>query len=116
MKLLLDSCMSAATRPALEAAGHDVICAAEWPSDPGDDEILMRAAAEGRVLITLDRDFGELAVAGRARHAGILRIVKMPFREHARAILQVIDAHSAALVAGAIITASAGRLRIRSPE
>jgi hypothetical protein len=46
-----------------------VIWAGEWAEDPGDDEILARAHREGRVLVTLDKDFGELAVVhGQPRH------------------------------------------------
>ena len=41
-------------------AGHDVIWSGDWPSDPGDEEILTRAHAERRVLITLDKDLASL--------------------------------------------------------
>ncbi len=61
MKLLLDTCTWSGARAALEEAGHDVIWAGDWPQDPGDDEILARAEQAGRVLVTLDKDFGELA-------------------------------------------------------
>ena len=43
-------------------AGHDVVWAADWPTVPGDKEILRRAHQEARVLVTLDKDFGELAI------------------------------------------------------
>ncbi|MGD9728658.1 MAG: DUF5615 family PIN-like protein [Nitrospiraceae bacterium] len=45
-------------REALEAAGHDVVWAGAWDIDPGDDDILAQAYREGRVLVTLDKDFG----------------------------------------------------------
>jgi predicted nuclease of predicted toxin-antitoxin system len=63
MKLLLDTCVWGGARPEIEAAGHDVVWAGEWPEDPGDEEILGRAQAEGRILVTLDKDFGQLALA-----------------------------------------------------
>jgi len=37
---------------------YDVVWAGEWPEDPGDEEILERAYLEGRILVTLDKDFG----------------------------------------------------------
>ena len=38
MKILLDTCVAGVlVRPALVEAGHDVIWAGEWPSDPGDE-------------------------------------------------------------------------------
>jgi predicted nuclease of predicted toxin-antitoxin system len=45
----------------LEAAGHDIVwlrVAAPGMSDP---DVLAWAAREGRILLTFDKDFGELA-------------------------------------------------------
>ena len=75
MKVLLDSCICGRGRVELDAAGHDVVWVGDWPQDPGDDEILARAGDEGRILVTLDKDFGELAVLYGERHCGILRLV-----------------------------------------
>ncbi|MGE3817623.1 MAG: DUF5615 family PIN-like protein [Nitrospiraceae bacterium] len=58
MKILLDTCVWGGGREALEAAGHDVVWAGAWDIDPGDDDILAQAYREGRVLVTLDKDFG----------------------------------------------------------
>ena len=46
---------------ALQAAGHDVVW--ERTSAPGtkDEDILAWAARDDRVLLTFDKDFGELA-------------------------------------------------------
>jgi len=60
MKLLLDACVWGGARQELEVAGHDVVWAGEWPTDPGDEEILALAHREGRVLVTLDKDFGDV--------------------------------------------------------
>lgn len=62
MKILLDTCVWGGARKDLEAAGHDVDWAGDWPKDPGDEEILAYAHREGRVLVTLDKDFGEMAI------------------------------------------------------
>ncbi len=53
MRLLLDTCIWGGARAELETAGHDVIWAGAWKEDPGDAEILARAHAESRVLVTL---------------------------------------------------------------
>jgi len=65
MRLLLDACVWGGARAELEAAGHDVVWIGEWNEDPGDEEILARAYREGRILVTLDKDFGELAIVHR---------------------------------------------------
>ncbi len=85
MKILLDSCIWSRARPEIEAAGHDVLWAGDWPEDPGDEQILARAHAEGRVLVTLDKDFGELAIVAGQPHAGIVRLVGLRAVDQARA-------------------------------
>lgn len=115
MNLLLDSCVWGGAVAKLRAAGHDVIWSGDWPADPGDEEILARALAEGRVLVTLDKDFGELAIVRELPHAGILRLVGLSALQQAEATLRVIEGHAADLASGAIITAEQGRLRVRLP-
>lgn len=80
---------------------------------PGDDDILRRAASEGRVLVTLDKDFGTLAVFRNLPHTGIVRIVDVPARRQARVCLDILTRYQAELAAGAIITVGRGRVRIR---
>lgn len=75
MKLLLDTCISPRTRTALTQAGHDVVWTGDWDKDPGDEVILDEAQRESRILVTLDKDFGELAVVFGKPHSGIVRLV-----------------------------------------
>jgi predicted nuclease of predicted toxin-antitoxin system len=75
MRILLDTCVSSDVRDRLRSHGFDVVWSGEWPSDPGDDELLNIALRERRVLITLDKDFGELVVLKRKPHAGVVRLV-----------------------------------------
>jgi predicted nuclease of predicted toxin-antitoxin system len=82
---------------------------------PGDDEILARAHADGRVLVTLDKDFGELAIARAQPHSGIVRLVGLRAGEHGPASAKVLELHGAELQRGAIVTVEPGRLRIRDP-
>ncbi len=112
MKLLLDSCMSGRTRKELEAAGHDARWVGDWTEDPGDAEILARARREGRVLVTLDKGFGKLVVKG-APHSGVVRLTDVTAAEQGRLCLHVLALHSEKLLAGALITASPTRIRIR---
>ena len=116
MRLLLDTCVWRGVAAELEAAGHDVEWCGNWPQDPGDEEILAYARREARILATLDRDFGELAVVRGARHSGILRIVDFSVHQQAIARLQAIARHGSDLAAGGIVTAEPGRLRVRPAE
>jgi len=79
--LLVDSCVWGGARDELRTARHDGVWAGDWPTDPGDDDILAPAHREGRVLVTLDKDFGELAIVRRLPHAGIRRLVSFRARQ-----------------------------------
>jgi predicted nuclease of predicted toxin-antitoxin system len=116
VKLLLDACVWGGARAALTAAGHDVVWAGEWAEDPGDEAILARALQERRVLVTLDKDFGELAIVRGEHHSGIVRIVDFAARDLAGACLQVLALHGADLIAGALVTVEPGRIRVRPPD
>jgi predicted nuclease of predicted toxin-antitoxin system len=116
MRLLLDSCVWGGARSELEAAGHDVVAAAEWERDPGDEQILAQAFRDRRILITLDKDFGELAIVRGSRHSGIVRLVNFSAIRQASVCLEVLRLHGEDLTAGAILTAEPGRLRVRPPD
>lgn len=116
MRLLLDTCVWGKARKELEAAGHDVVWAGDWLKDPGDEEILAQAHREGRILVTLDKDFGELAIVHGRVHRGILRLVNISARHQATACLHVLTEHGKDLETGAIITVEPGRLRLRPPD
>jgi predicted nuclease of predicted toxin-antitoxin system len=116
VKLLLDTCVWGPTAEALRAGGHDVEYAGNWTEDPGDDEILARAYDEERILVTLDKDFGELAMLQQIPHHGILRLAQVPARRQADVCLMVLDKHADELFAGAIVTAERGRIRIRPAD
>ena len=76
----MDTCVWGGTREHLRALGHDVIWAGDWPEDPGDEEILARAYREKRILVMLDKDFGEIAIVHDTLHSGILRLVDVAAR------------------------------------
>jgi len=115
MKLLLDTCVWGGVQTELIAAGHNVIWTGDWLEDPGDEEILATAYRESRILITLDKDFGELAIVRGTAHHGILRLVNLSTRQQAMVCLQVLARYGNELALGAIVTAELNRVRIRLP-
>jgi predicted nuclease of predicted toxin-antitoxin system len=113
-RLLIDSCVWPSATEELRAAGHDVDAVHDWPEDPGDKDILQRAITESRILITLDKDFGELVFFHGAEHCGICRLVNLPAKDHAKTVLHILAGHEKELQAGAIIVAERDRIRIRT--
>jgi predicted nuclease of predicted toxin-antitoxin system len=113
VKVLLDTCVWGGVQQVLKAAGHDVIWAGDWDKDPGDEEILSIAHQEGRVLVTLDKDFGELAVLFGRPHSGILRLVNLSSQEQGIICVKVLKDYRINLAHGALITAERDRVRVR---
>src|SRR4051794_22178880 len=81
MKLLLDTCVWGGARAELQGSGQDVLWTGDLAQDPGDEDILAQAHREQRVLITLDKDFGELAIRRSLPHCGIVRLVNFSARQ-----------------------------------
>jgi predicted nuclease of predicted toxin-antitoxin system len=114
LKVLLDSCVWGPAANEIRAAKHDVKRVEDWPADPGDEAILSIASQESRVLVTLDKDFGELAIVRDLPHAGIIRLVGIQAIRQATACLAVLDRYGDELTSGAIVTVEPGRVRVRA--
>ncbi|HWB84629.1 MAG TPA: DUF5615 family PIN-like protein [Bryobacteraceae bacterium] len=65
MRLLADENFPRPTITALRQAGNDVLWARTDLPGTGDSTLLEIAEAEGRVLLTLDKDFWQIAVQRR---------------------------------------------------
>lgn len=114
---MLDACVWSGASDVLIAAGHDVDSAgSRWEDDPGDLEILRAAFAEERVLVTLDKDFGELIVSRGEPHRGIIRLVQIRSMDHGPVAVQALSKYHSELLSGAIVTVEPGRVRIRLSE
>jgi predicted nuclease of predicted toxin-antitoxin system len=103
-------------REALLAAGHDVESAAGWPRDPGDPLILAHAHQNHQVLITLDKDVGEIAIVRRQSHSGIVRLVTLRAEQQGLAAVEALARYGQELSRGAIVTVEPGRVRIHLDE
>lgn len=62
MKFLANENFPLAAVMGLQQAGHDVACVRSDSPGITDEAVLARAIAEDRVLLTFDKDFGELAI------------------------------------------------------
>jgi predicted nuclease of predicted toxin-antitoxin system len=116
VKLLLDACVWGGAEIDLVEAGHDVLHAGAWAEDPGDEAILATAHADGRVLVTLDKDFGELAIVHGQAHSGIVRLVGVAARRQAGVIDVIVRQYGPLLSAGALVTVEPNRVRVRRAE
>lgn len=116
MKVLLDACVWGGAKTFLQAEGYDVDWVGDWDSDPGDEAILAHAYREDRVVVTLDKDFGELVFVYDRPHCGIIRLVGFRAQQQGQACFQVLQTYQDELKQGALITVEPNRVRIRYPS
>ena len=116
MKLLIDNCVSHVVASTLREQGHDVDSVSDWPADPGDRRVLAEAALAGRILITADREFGELVVFERLPTAGVIILdPNIAAADHAAGCLRAITSHADELVAGGVVIVMPDKMRARTP-
>ena len=72
MRFLADENVEPVTVEWLRGQGHDVPSVREAARGSADADLLARANAEGRVVVTYDTDFGELAYRDALPHVGIV--------------------------------------------
>lgn len=72
MRWLADECVSARLVKHLREAGHDVSYMAESKAGTSDIAVLEHAQRDGRLLLTDDKDFGELVVRRGWRVPGLV--------------------------------------------
>jgi predicted nuclease of predicted toxin-antitoxin system len=73
MKFLLDESADLPLAKTLVSSGHDVkSIVKDFTTAISDQAVLAIAVSEDRIVITNDRDFGELVYRRELRHAGII--------------------------------------------
>jgi predicted nuclease of predicted toxin-antitoxin system len=112
--VLLDTCIWGGVLSSLLSHGHDVLWSGNWERDPGDRDILEFAYAQKRILVTLDKDFGELAILKGMPHDGIIRLSGFRVSQVADVIDHLLRSYHTELIEEAIVTANPLQIRIRN--
>lgn len=115
MKFLLDVCVaSRVLYKTLTDLGHDVLSARDGYASASDRALLDVAYQEDRVLVTQDKDFGELVFSLRLPHPCIVRLDGLTAAEEAEAMRNLIAEHGTAMRKSAIIVVTGKRVRLRT--
>ncbi|GAC1302830.1 MAG: hypothetical protein NVSMB14_11730 [Isosphaeraceae bacterium] len=114
MKLLADESVEGIVVERLRQEGHDVDYIAELTPGISDDEVLKRAVESSALLLTGDRDFGELVFRQKLISNGILliRLAGLSNAAKAETIVEVLRDHKLELT-NAFCVVSRGSLRRR---
>ena len=96
---------------------YDVQYVSELMQGAGDDSILQNAEKESRILITLDKDFGELVYYRQQDHAGIIlcRLHGLAIEEKISLIKNTINKYGAELL-NSFTVIQPRNLRIRNKK
>ena len=94
--------------------GHDVKSVAEMDPGISDDKVLRLASRESALLLTADRDFGELVFRQQRIMAGVIlvRLAGLSPVSKANVISVAINQHISELL-NAFVVITPGRIRIR---
>ncbi|OGA31787.1 MAG: hypothetical protein A3G80_07070 [Betaproteobacteria bacterium RIFCSPLOWO2_12_FULL_62_13b] len=114
MQFIVDESSGRAVVHYLRTAGHEVLAVAEAMPEANDRDILARAMSEGRILITNDKDFGELVFRSGQGHHGVvlLRLHAESPANRVRVLMGVLQRYADRL-AGHFTVATEGGVRIR---
>jgi predicted nuclease of predicted toxin-antitoxin system len=100
----------------LRANGHNVEFIAELEPGVDDETVLTRSREHGAVLLTADKDFGELVFRQGLLHCGILLVRLAGLRPEVKAdmVASIVERHAEPLRLGfAVLTQQAFRIRKR---
>lgn len=118
LRFLADESCDFVVVRALRAIGYDVLAVSEITTRSDDRELILRAAREGRILLTEDKDFGWLVFVSQVESAGVI-LIRYPGharQELARAVTALLQLQSEQL-SGAFVVLQPGYTRIRrKPE
>lgn len=118
MKIKLDENLHIALAEVLRSSGHDVETVADKDLLGASDGAVIRAATtEDRLLITLDRGFGDLRTYPPGSHAGILvlRLDDHSLPGVKIAVERLLGDKALSQLAGCVAVFRDGALRVRRP-
>jgi predicted nuclease of predicted toxin-antitoxin system len=115
MKFLLDQDVYAITAEYLSSLGHDVVTAKELGlSQSADEEILRKAIASSRILVTRDRDFGNLVFVRKVGMGVIyLRVNPLTIDGVHGELQRVINEHDEKELSNAFVVIEPSGYRVR---
>lgn len=116
MRLLIDESLQHDLAAALIDHGHDAVHVADVGLQGAPDvDVLAKARADDRVVVTADTDFGTLLALSGAAGPSVVLLRRSGRRVHERAriVLTVLDLVAGQLDAGAVVTVDNERVHIR---
>ena len=114
MKIVADENVDQQIVDRLRTNGHDVLYIAELDPGIADDAVLMRSRGSNAVLLTADKDFGELVFRQRLLHSGVV-LIRLAGLDQTKAelVAAAFARHADVRLGFAVLSKRALRLRKR---
>jgi predicted nuclease of predicted toxin-antitoxin system len=114
LSVLTDVGVGIAVEDWLRTAGYDLEAVRDVDPRMSDDDILAWAVRERRLVVTMDKDFGEMVYRSGQGHAGVLllRLEAATAEEKVRVVRRIFARHGHQLPDHFSVYQN-GRLRIR---
>jgi predicted nuclease of predicted toxin-antitoxin system len=114
MRFLADENVSRLVIERLRAAGFDVVAVGSTSPGASDNDVLAAASHDGRILITEDRDFGELVVRQRVGVYGVVLLELDRLSNVAEAdLVAAVVTTNADKLPGNLLVIEPARVRVR---
>ncbi|MGI8910247.1 MAG: DUF5615 family PIN-like protein [Rubrobacteraceae bacterium] len=115
MNLLADEGVDRQIVDRLRREGHDILYIAEMEPGIPDEAVLEAANRESRLLLTADKDFGELVFRQRRISSGVIliRLAGLTPEYKARMVASTLEERAAELTPGTFAVVAPGSVRIR---
>ena len=113
VKFLADESCDFAVVRALKAASFEVVTVSEMAPGSPDADVIKLALKFNCILLTEDRDFGELVFAHQQNHGGII-LIRFPsaYRDLMTAVICKLVQDKGEDLAGCFIVVSPSKIRI----
>jgi predicted nuclease of predicted toxin-antitoxin system len=112
--LLVDVSLGLSLESWIRESGHDAVFVREIDPRLSDSAILQQAQQEDRIVVTMDKDFGELVFRSQHPHRGVLllRFEEQSASASVPILSEILERHAARLQ-GSFAVYQNGHLRIR---
>ena len=99
MRFVVDECTGPKVADWLRKEGHEVFSIFDKARGLADSDVLEKALTENWIVITNDKDFGEMVFRENRRHHGIIfmRLADERSASKIKVLRQLLDNHSAKL-------------------
>ena len=99
MRFLVDECTGPAVADWLRSQGHDVFSVYDSARGSDDDAVIEKALVENRIIITNDKDFGEMVFRKRRPHHGLIlmRLDDERSKSKIRVLKRLLENHAKSL-------------------